>query len=44
LTYGKSRFVGANFFRLSGFFVAHANFASASDDQFQRVTRPSAEK
>ena len=30
LTYGKSRFVGANFFRLSGFFVAHANFASAS--------------
>jgi hypothetical protein len=30
LPHGKSRFVGANFFRLSGFFVAQANFASAS--------------
>ena len=32
----KCRFLGAKFFRLSGFFVAQANFASAS---FIKVTR-----
>jgi NAD(P)H dehydrogenase (quinone) len=37
LTYGKSRFVGANFFRLSGFFVAHANFASASSGKLGKL-------
>ena len=30
LPYGKCRFLGAKFFRLSGFVVAQANFASAS--------------